>query len=79
MKYFIGTDEEYAALNQHLGEALTLPLNSTERYAPDEPERDFEGNAVMPILPFVYAYVPEGTVLVESYQAEAVEVQDEEL
>lgn len=67
MLYFIGTDEQYAALNAHIGTALGLPRDGTDRYAPEEPMRDAEGSAVMPIASNVFGILPEDIQLSGSY------------
>lgn len=81
-KYFVGTDESYTALNNAISAARGYPDNvGTYRYAPEEPTRDIDGNAVMLITENVQeenAEALQGITLVEGYQPFVEENEEEE-
>ncbi len=70
-KYFIGTEQEYAALNDAISQAKDYPDNDgTYRYTPEEPTLDHFGNAVMLITADVqenYSESIEGITLHDTY------------
>ena len=70
-KYALLQADEYKALNQAISRAKGYPDDSdTERYAPEEPERDINNLCVMPIAGEVqenFSSIIEGVELFDNF------------
>lgn len=69
MKYFIGTQQEYSALNVAISTARKYKDGVTERYAPEFPELTEDGKCILPVMEKLLTLYPvlfEGVVLFDN-------------